>query len=141
MKLLAEKKNRKLVNPRKEKTSKGADAFLGAKFDFKSVKNNSIELTEKNDISSEGETKLTQDNKNIAYFSPSLYSDLKGIIDFTRKRLPAIVNLSSLGQSDFDKAIEFFSGAMYAMRGTFEKLDGKLYLVAPEGTATVSVQN
>ena len=37
-----------------------------------------------------------------------------------------------------EKALDFLNGAMYAMRGQVSKLDAKLYLVAPEGTATIT---
>ena len=76
--------------------------------------------------------------KNIAVFAPVSVDELGGIIDFTRKRLAAIVNLSNLTNTEMEKALDFLNGAMYAMRGQVSKLDAKLYLVAPEGTATIT---
>lgn len=76
--------------------------------------------------------------KNIAVFAPVNLEELNGIVDFTRKRLAAIVNLSNLSNSDIEKALQFLNGAMYAMRGQVSQLDAKLYLVAPEGTATIT---
>ncbi len=76
--------------------------------------------------------------KNIAVFAPISLDELGGIVDFTRKRLAAIVNLSNLTNTDHDKAIDFLNGAMYAMRGQVSRLDSKLYLVAPQGTATIT---
>lgn len=76
--------------------------------------------------------------KNIAVFAPVSVDELGGIVDFTRKRLAAIVNLSNLTNTEMEKALDFLNGAMYAMRGQVSKLDAKLYLVAPEGTATIT---
>lgn len=76
--------------------------------------------------------------KNIAVFAPISVEELGGIVDFTRKRLAAIVNLSNLTNTEMEKALDFLRGAMYAMRGQVSQLDAKLYLVAPEGTATIT---
>lgn len=76
--------------------------------------------------------------KNIAVFAPVSIDELGGIVDFTRKRLAAIVNLSNLTNTEVEKALDFLNGAMYAMRGQVSQLDSKLYLVAPEGTATIT---
>ena len=76
--------------------------------------------------------------RNIAVFAPVSLEELGGIVDFTRKRLAAIVNLTNLTNSDIEKALQFLDGAMYAMRGQVSQLDSKLYLVAPAGTATIT---
>ena len=68
--------------------------------------------------------------RNIAVFAPVSLEELGGIVDFTRKRLAAIVNLTNLTNSDIEKALQFLDGAMYAMRGQVSQLDSKLYLVA-----------
>ena len=116
---------------------------MTAKFNLSQPKQTEIQKTEQK----EGQRIVERDSglsvqaeigKNIAVFAPVSVDELGGIVDFTRKRLAAIVNLSNLTNTEMEKALDFLNGAMYAMRGQVSKLDAKLYLVAPEGTATIT---
>lgn len=116
---------------------------MTAKFNLSQPKQTEIQKTEQKEEQriverDSGLSVQAEIGKNIAVFAPVSVEELGGIVDFTRKRLAAIVNLSNLTNTEMEKALDFLNGAMYAMRGQVSKLDAKLYLVAPEGTATIT---
>lgn len=116
---------------------------MTAKFNLSQPKQTEIQKTEQKEEQriverDSGLSVQAEIGKNIAVFAPVSVDELGGIVDFTRKRLAAIVNLSNLTNTEMEKALDFLNGAMYAMRGQVSKLDAKLYLVAPEGTATIT---
>ena len=116
---------------------------MTAKFNLSQPKQTEIQKTEQKEEQriverDSGLSVQAEIGKNIAVFAPVSVDELGGIVDFTRKRLAAIVNISNLTNTEMEKALDFLNGAMYAMRGQVSKLDAKLYLVAPEGTATIT---
>lgn len=131
--------------PKKEKQKKKAaneKPQMNAKFNLSQPKQEPQKQVEEKPESivekASGLSVQAEIGKNIAVFAPVSVDELGGIVDFTRKRLAAIVNLSNLTNSEIDKALDFLNGAMYAMRGQVSQLDSKLYLVAPQGTATIT---
>lgn len=114
---------------------------MNAKFNLSQQKQQPQQTEQKQESIVERDSGLSvqaEIGKNIAVFAPVSVDELGGIVDFTRKRLAAIVNLSNLTNTEIEKALDFLNGAMYAMRGQVSQLDSKLYLVAPEGTATIT---
>ncbi|MGN1163139.1 MAG: cell division protein SepF [Christensenellales bacterium] len=116
---------------------------MTAKFNLSQPKQTEVQKTEPKEEQriverDSGLSVQAEIGKNIAVFAPISVEELGGIVDFTRKRLAAIVNLSNLTNTEMEKALDFLRGAMYAMRGQVSQLDAKLYLVAPEGTATIT---
>ncbi|MEG1499817.1 MAG: cell division protein SepF [Clostridia bacterium] len=116
---------------------KNDDSSLSASFSF--AKNKGVENLIKEESESQKKDAIengpeTFQKNNIAVFSPVCNKDLEGIIDFTRKRLPAIVNLGGFDKTGMEYAVAFLNGAMFAMRGQIEKLDGNLILIAPENS-------
>lgn len=129
-----EEKENKIVKKIKEKNE--PNKVAGASYNFNNFSQNSKQEKVDNDDYAINNVS-TQINQNVAMFSPSNMSDVQAIVDFTRKRLAAIVNLSAFDEEELEGVLKFLNGAMYAMRGKVQKLDGKIYLVAPEGTASV----
>ena len=136
-----EKKQKKA---KKQKTEVAQKPQMSAKFNLSKPQQPEVKVEQKQEEqqriveNDSGLSVQAEIGKNIAVFAPVSVDELGGIVDFTRKRLAAIVNLSNLTNAEMEKALDFLNGAMYAMRGQVSKLDAKLYLVAPEGTATIT---
>ena len=84
---------------------------------------------------------LKQDNfisprtyQNILLYSPRSAADVEALIDFLRRREPAIVNLDPICDSpDAQRVLDFTSGAVYALGGAIEEIGGNRFLVVPDG--------
>lgn len=71
--------------------------------------------------------------KNLIIYTPKDNNDIKILIECLRRKEACIVNLGELNSSDADKILQFLSGAVYALRGSIKRLQGDLFLMAPEG--------
>lgn len=70
---------------------------------------------------------------NLIIYSPKDNNDIKILIECLRRKEACIVNLAQLKASDADKILQFLSGAVYALKGSIKRLQGDLFLMAPEG--------
>lgn len=72
--------------------------------------------------------------QNILLYSPKSAADVEALIDFLRRREPAIVNLDPICDSpDAQRVLDFTSGAVYALGGAIEEIGGNRFLVVPDG--------
>ena len=72
--------------------------------------------------------------RNVIVYAPHSQRDVQILVDYLRKKEPAIVNLGGLNDADAQRIIDFISGAIYALKGSIHPIMGDLYLIAPEGT-------
>jgi len=72
--------------------------------------------------------------RNVIVYAPHSQRDVQLLVDYLRKKEPAIVNLGGLNDSDAQRIIDFISGSIYALKGSIHPIMGDLYLIAPEGT-------
>ena len=70
---------------------------------------------------------------NLIIYAPKDNGDIKILIECLRRKEACIVNLAQLRAADADKILQFLSGAVYALRGSIKRLQGDLFLMAPEG--------
>ena len=70
---------------------------------------------------------------NLIIYAPKDNNDIKILIECLRRKEACIVNLGQLKASDADKILQFLSGAVYALKGSIKRLQGDLFLMAPEG--------
>lgn len=71
--------------------------------------------------------------KNLVIYAPKDNNDIKLLVECMRRREACIVNLGKLRPADADKILQFISGAVYALKGSIKRLQGDLFLMAPEG--------
>ncbi len=99
-----------------------ANSFVVGEFDSKSS-NLSSQIP---DLSAVG-------GKNLIIYTPKDNNDIKILVECLRRKEACIVNLGQLKPQDSDKILQFLSGAVYALKGSIKRLQGDLFLLAPEG--------
>lgn len=70
---------------------------------------------------------------NLVIYAPRENKDIKILVECLRKKEPCIVDLGKLQTSDAEKILDFLSGAVYALRGNIQRLQGDLFVLTPEG--------
>ena len=70
---------------------------------------------------------------NLVIYAPKENKDIKLLVECLRKKEPCIVDLGKLQTSDAEKILDFLSGAVYALRGNIQRLQGDLFVLTPEG--------
>ncbi|MBQ3214210.1 MAG: cell division protein SepF [Clostridia bacterium] len=71
--------------------------------------------------------------KNLIIYAPKDNKDIKILVECLRRKEACIVNLGLIKPVDADKILQFLSGAVYALKGSIKRLQGDLFLMAPEG--------
>ncbi len=71
--------------------------------------------------------------RNLIIYAPRDNNDIKILVECLRRKEACIVNLGQLKPVDADKILQFVSGAVYALKGSIKRLQGDLFLMAPEG--------
>jgi len=80
-------------------------------------------------------------NKNLIIYAPKDNKDIKVLVECLRRKEACIVNLGLIKASDADKILQFLSGAVYALKGSIKRLQGDLFLMAPEGINIMTQAN
>lgn len=70
---------------------------------------------------------------NLVIYAPKENKDIKLLVECLRRKEPCIVDLGKLQTSDAEKILDFLSGAVYALRGNIQRLQGDLFVLTPEG--------
>jgi FtsZ-interacting cell division protein YlmF len=99
-----------------------ANSFVVSEFDSKSS-NISSQIP---DLSGVG-------GKNLIIYTPKDNNDIRILVECLRRKEACIVNLGQLKPQDSEKILQFLSGAVYALKGSIKRLQGDLFLLAPEG--------
>lgn len=71
-------------------------------------------------------------NSNLAIFAPKTHEDIQKIILGLKKEQACIVNLQNISEEDSVRALDFFSGAVFALGGQINRIQGDLFLVTPQ---------
>jgi|AntRauTorcE11897_2_1112592.scaffolds.fasta_scaffold00001_357 cell division inhibitor SepF len=75
---------------------------------------------------------LANQSKNLAIFAPKTHQDIQKIIISLKATESCIVNLQNISESDSMRALDFFSGAVFALNGKINRIQGDLFLVTPK---------
>lgn len=72
--------------------------------------------------------------QNIVLYSPRTAADVERLIDYLKRREPAIINLEPIASSpDAQRVLDITSGATYALGGTIEVIGTNMFLIVPDG--------
>ncbi len=72
--------------------------------------------------------------QNIVLYAPRNASDVERLIDYMRRREPAIVDLDPIADTDdAQRVLDFTSGAVYALGGRVIGMKSNMFLIVPEG--------
>lgn len=72
--------------------------------------------------------------QNVVVYEPRTPEDVQTLIDFLKRREPAIVNLDSVTDTVIaQRILDFTSGAIYALNGSVHRISSNIFLLSPEG--------
>ncbi|MBK0330510.1 cell division protein SepF [Brachybacterium halotolerans subsp. kimchii] len=70
--------------------------------------------------------------QRITTIHPRSYNDAKAIGESFRDGVPVIVNLSDMQDGDAKRMVDFCAGLVFGLRGSIERITGKVFLLSPE---------
>jgi cell division inhibitor SepF len=70
---------------------------------------------------------------SVIVYQPQNTVDVQTLIDFLKRREPAIVNLDAAPEGGAQRILDFISGAVYALSGSVHRISGNIFLLTPEG--------
>lgn len=68
---------------------------------------------------------------------PTTYADAKEIGDYLRDNVPVILNLAFLSAKEAQRMVDFASGLTYGLRGSFEEVGTRVFLLSPQNLKTI----
>lgn len=77
---------------------------------------------------------IDSENK-VVFFTPKSYEDIQNLIDSLKKKQSLIVDVSDLDAKNTQRYLDFLSGAIYALNGSYQKIDNKKFYFAPQGVS------
>ena len=75
---------------------------------------------------------MTTQASNLAIFAPKTHDDIQKIISSLKREQACIVNLQNISEDDSLRVLDFFSGAIFALNGQINRIQGDLFLVTPQ---------
>ena len=73
----------------------------------------------------------TVDFARIEKITPRTYNDARTIGESFRSGVPVIMNLSDIDDDDAKRLVDFAAGLAFALRGSFDKVATKVFLLSP----------
>lgn len=80
----------------------------------------------------------TYGNKNIVFFYPKSYGEVKQLIDYLKQGESVMLNLDGVNDDEAQRMLDFSSGAVYAVNGSIKRVAGNIFLLTPEGLGIIS---
>ncbi len=74
---------------------------------------------------------VTADISRIITVHPKTFNDAKTIGEHFRDGVPVIMNVSEMDDSDAKRLVDFSAGLIFGLRGTFERVTNKVFLLSP----------
>lgn len=74
-----------------------------------------------------------RDYQNVLVYEPTNYNDVQTLIDYLKRKEPAIINLDGVDPATAQRVLDFTSGAIYALNGSVLRISGNIFLLSPEG--------
>ena len=76
---------------------------------------------------------VPREYQNVLVYEPTNYNDVQTLIDYLKRKQPAIINLDGVDAAVAQRVLDFTSGAMYALNGSVLRISGNIFLLSPEG--------
>jgi cell division inhibitor SepF len=74
----------------------------------------------------------------IATVTPSSFRDARGIGELFRDGVPVIMNLTAMEPSDAKRVVDFAAGLQFGLRGSIQRIAGRVFLLTPAEYQIVS---
>ena len=73
----------------------------------------------------------TTDLARITTLHPRTYNEARTIGEHFREGTPVIMNLTEMVDSDAKRLVDFAAGLIFGLRGSFERVTNKVFLLSP----------
>ena len=70
---------------------------------------------------------------NIVVYYPQTPDDVQALIDYLKRKEPAIINLDDVQPNVAQRILDFLSGAIYGLSGSVHRVSGNIFLLSPQG--------
>lgn len=64
-------------------------------------------------------------------FKPDVYAETRVVVDNLLVKKPTVINLDDMDKAEAQRALDFVSGAVYALNGEIRKAARNIFVVAP----------
>ena len=81
-------------------------------------------------VRQEGARQVT-DLARITTLHPRTYNEARTIGEHFREGTPVIMNLTEMVDSDAKRVVDFAAGLVFGLRGSFERVTNKVFLLSP----------
>jgi len=71
--------------------------------------------------------------QNVVVYDPKTPEDVQRLIDYLKRKEPAIINLDDTDPAVAQRILDFVSGASYALNGSIHRISTNIFLLSPEG--------
>ncbi len=71
--------------------------------------------------------------QNVVVYDPKTPEDVQRLIDYLKRREPAVINLDATEPDVAQRILDFVSGAIYALSGSVHRIASNIFLLSPEG--------
>jgi len=71
--------------------------------------------------------------QNVVVYDPKSPEDVQRLIDYLKRREPAIINLDDTDADVAQRILDFTAGAVYALNGSIHRISTNIFLLSPEG--------
>jgi cell division inhibitor SepF len=68
---------------------------------------------------------------NLVIYAPSSHKDVQDIVESLKKAQGCLVNLDQIDNNDVHRTLDFLSGAVFALNGKINRVQGDLFLITP----------
>ena len=80
--------------------------------------------------------------QNMVLYSPKTSNDVERLIDYLRRREPAIIDLDPIADEPIaQRVLDFTSGAVYALGGRIIGIKSNMFLIVPDGIDVATPEN
>lgn len=80
--------------------------------------------------------------QNMVLYSPKTANDVERLIDYLRRREPAIIDLDPIAEEPIaQRVLDFTSGAVYALGGRIIGIKSNTFLIVPDGIDVATPEN
>lgn len=76
--------------------------------------------------------------QNLAVYQPTTPEDVEMLIDYLRRKEPAVINLDNVDEYRAQRVLDFVSGAIFALNGSIQRVGNNIFLLCPEGVQIIA---
>ncbi len=70
---------------------------------------------------------------SVIIYQPRSAEDVQVLINYLKRKEPAIINLDGTDEDVAQRILDFISGAIYALCGCVHRISSNIFLLTPEG--------